>query len=244
LDILSGQPAVSISQRRRYDKIRKDIASPDMLETRSMEPEIMDQPGIAADIQAKFHRDLKLIHRLLGNWEEIERRLRGSGARTVIDLGCGDGALLAHLKSALALDRVIGVDIEPPPDTAPGVEIIAADAIYEELPRADVAVSVLTLHHLADEQIVALIRNASRSVKRFVCLDLVRHPLPLVLYTVFICPMLSRVSVHDGKQSIRRAFTPAEFRSLVDRALNGTRATVDHWVSPVRARQIIDIRWE
>lgn len=204
----------------------------------------MDQPGMAADIQAKFHRDLKLIHRLLGNWEEIERRLRGSGARTVIDIGCGDGALLAHLKSALVLDRVIGVDLEPPPETVPGVEIVAADATCEALPRADAAVSVVTFHHLTDEQIVALIRNARRSVKRFVCLDLVRHPLPLVLYTVFICPMLSRVGAHDGRQSIRRAFTPAELRGLVDLALKGTRATVDHWVSPLRARQVIDIRWE
>jgi hypothetical protein len=101
----------------------------------------------------------------------------------------------------------------------------------------------MVLHHLTDGEVTALIRNAGRSVKRLICLDPVRHPLPLALYTVFLCPFLSPVGALDGRQSIRRSFRPEELAALVRRAIEGTGATVEHWVSPVFARQVIDIRW-
>jgi hypothetical protein len=47
----------------------------------------------------------------------------------------------------------------------------------------------------------------------------------------------------DGRQSIRRAFTPEEFAELVRTALAGTRATFTTDASPFLSRQIIDIRY-
>ena len=106
-----------------------------------------------------------------------------------------------------------------------------------------IAVCSLVAHHLTPEQNIALIRNVGRSCRRFIIQDLIRHPLPLVLFTVFLCPMIGREAAVDGRQSIRRAFTPQEFRELVGAAIAGTGATFTTDVSRFLSRQIIDIKY-
>jgi SAM-dependent methyltransferase len=211
------------------------------MKERSLQPEIMDRPDPPPELARMFHRDLNLIHRAMGNWRAIARRVRG--ARSVIDIGCGDGALLAYLRATLSLEEITGVDLKPPSCAIAGIPILAADATRDLLPRADTAVSVMLLHHLTDDQVIALIRNARRSVKRFISLDPVRHPLPLIAYTLFFCPFLSKVGASDGRQSIRRSFLPSELAALAARAIAGTGATFEHRVSPFYSSQVIDIRW-
>ena len=89
-----------------------------------------------------------------------------------------------------------------------------------------------------------MIRNVGRSCRRFIVLDLIRHRMPLVLFTIFICPLIGKVAAVDGRQSIRRAFTPEEFADLVRTALAGTQGTFTMDVSPLRSRQVIDIRFD
>ena len=209
---------------------------------RSLEPELMDSPDIIGPILDKFHRDLNFVNKCLGTFPTIERFIRDDDQPVgrVLDIGCGGGALLEYLHKSLGVE-VIGVDLKPP-DTA-SVPIIAADAVTEPLPEADVAVCSLVAHHLTPEQNIALIRNAGRSCRRFIIHDLIRHRLPFVLFTVFLCPLIGREAAVDGRQSIRRAFTPDEFRELVRTALEGTNATFTTDVSPFLSRQIIDIRY-
>jgi hypothetical protein len=78
--------------------------------------------------------------------------------------------------------------------------------VRDALPAADVAVSVCMVHHLRDEELVQMIRNVGRTCRRFVILDLVRHRVPLALFSVFGPLCLPRVNVLDGRQSIRRAY--------------------------------------
>lgn len=209
---------------------------------RSLEPELMDSPDVKGPALDKFHRDLKFINWCLGTFPTIERFIQNDGkpVRRIVDIGCGGGALLEYLERGLGVE-VIGVDPKPP--VTAKVPIIAADAVTERLPDADIAVCSLTAHHLTPEQNVALIRNVSRSCRRFIIHDLIRHPLPLVLFTVFLCPLIAREAAVDGRQSIRRAFTPEEWRELVRTATAGTGATFTTDVSPFRSRQIIDIRY-
>jgi len=105
-------------------------------------------------------------------------------------------------------------------------------------------VSVCLMHHLRDEEFIDLIRNVGRACRRFVILDLVRNRLPLVLFSV-AAPVirLPRVNVLDGRQSIRRAYSPVEFRTLIAKALAGTGGTFHHRVAPFWIRQIADIRY-
>ncbi len=189
-----------------------------------------------------FHRDLKVVNTLLGNMRVLIERMRAQPPASVLDIGCGNGALLHEIRKQFGI-AVTGVDLRVPAHNDYQVPIIAADATCDLLPQADTAVCLLVIHHLSEEQVIALIRNVGRSCNRFICLDLVRHPLPMVLFTAFICPFIHRPAALDGRQSIRRAFKPAELRSLIERALAGTNAIFEHWVSPIHARQIIDITY-
>jgi SAM-dependent methyltransferase len=202
----------------------------------------MDSPDVKGPVLDKFHRDLNFIHKCLGTFPTIERFIRSDDqpVRRVIDIGCGGGALLEYLQKRLNVE-VIGVD-QKPPDSA-RVKIVAGDGVTDRLPEADVAVCSLLCHHLTPEQNIALIRNTGRSCRRFVIQDLIRHPLPLTLFTLFLCPLIGREAAVDGRQSIRRAFTPEEFRDLAGTALEGSSASLATDISPFLSRQIIDIRY-
>jgi len=99
------------------------------------------------------------------------------------------------------------------------------------------------LHHLREDEVIALVRNTSRSVRRFIAMDLVRHWLPLALFTAFLSPLLMPEVAADGRQSIRRAYTAEELKAIVERAVAGSGARVIHRVAPLRLRQTIDIVW-
>lgn len=209
---------------------------------RSLEPELMDSDDVPESDRAAFHRDLAFIHRLLGNLTSVVQRLHlaTQPVRSVLDIGCGDGAVLAQIRDSAGVE-VTGIDLRPPDSDVHGVSILQRDATCDELPPADVAITLLTLHHLTDDQVVSVIRNTARSCRRLICLDLVRHPLPFALFSMFIGPLVHKVAADDGRQSIRRAFKPGELRALVATALQGTGATFEHEVSPYYARQIVDI---
>ena len=202
----------------------------------------MDAPDIPEELLARFHKDLARIHFFLGTHATIERFLRQDSQplQRVLDIGCGDGLLLEYLQKKLSVEG-IGIDQKPMP--RPGVHIIAADAVSGDLPHADAAVCSLLNHHLTPEQNIALIRNVGRSCRRFVISDLIRHPMPLVLFSLFICPLIGHEAGADGRQSIRRAFTPEEFAELVRTALAGSGGTFSMDVSPFKSRMIVDIRY-
>jgi SAM-dependent methyltransferase len=207
---------------------------------RSFDSEILDGEDVPAEVVARAHRGLRLTHALLGNRAAILRALRRDGPpiRRVLDVGCGHGGMLADIRARLAVD-VIGADLKPPATAL--VPIVRADVTRDPLPEADVAISVCLAHHLTDDQFVDLIRNVAKSCRRFIILDLVRSRIPLVLFRVAAPLVLPPVNVADGATSIRRAFTPAEFRVLAGRALNG--APFRHAVAPLYIRQIADITY-
>jgi 2-polyprenyl-3-methyl-5-hydroxy-6-metoxy-1,4-benzoquinol methylase len=202
----------------------------------------MDSPDINGPVLETFHRDLIFVNRALGTFGTIERFLRKSDppVRSVLDIGCGSGALLDHLRRRMNVE-VIGVDLKPWPMTL--VPVVTANAVVDRLPEADAAVTTLMAHHLTPEENIALIRNVSRSCRRFLIHDLIRHPVPMAGFTIFLGPLIGREARLDGRQSIRRAFTPRELSELVQTALAGTAATFTQDVSPFLSRQVMDIRF-
>jgi len=210
---------------------------------RSEKPEIMDDPHMPEHCLRMFHTDLDRLNRILGNTEMILTRLKTGSRRvsSVLDIGCGQGGILAEIRAELGA-HVQGVDLKPPRENPHCVDILTADATTEPLPSADAAISVLTIHHLSPDDVVRLVQNVGRSCARFVVLDLVRSPVPLALFS-FLRPMVQKVVFLDGKQSIRRAYTPDELRALIVRGLVGTNSTFEQWVSPIHAKQIIDITY-
>ncbi len=210
---------------------------------RSTGEELLESPYLPDHVVARAYQDLARTHRWLGNTAEILRLLRSDPVpvRSVLDIGCGQGALLEHVRRELGVD-VLGIDLRPAPASA-AVPIITGDAVLDPLPAADVAIAVCLVHHLSEGDFVRLIQNVSRSCRRFIVLDLVRHRLPLVLFRAFLAPFLYRLNVIDGMTSVRRSYTPAEMRRVFNRALRGTNGRARHKVSPLFIRQVVDISW-
>jgi SAM-dependent methyltransferase len=211
---------------------------------RSFEAEILDSGGQQPEMLARAHRALSLTHSLLGNHAAILRALRRDGqtVRRVLDIGCGHGGLLEKVRRQIGAE-VLGVDLRPPERGVGEFPILKLDAVREVLPQADVAVCVCLVHHLPDEDFVEMIRNVGRTCHRFVILDLVRHRVPMVLFSAAAPLCLPRVNVLDGRQSIRRAYTAEEFRAAIARAVAGTGAKFRHTVAPFWIRQMADIRY-
>jgi 2-polyprenyl-3-methyl-5-hydroxy-6-metoxy-1,4-benzoquinol methylase len=205
--------------------------------------ELLEDMSLPPEVVARAYRDLARLHRWLGNDTAILRLLRTGPTpiHSVLDLGCGHGALLQHIRRDLGL-QVLGFDLRPAPAATP-VRILTGNAVSDPLPSADVAIALCLTHHLSETEVVQLIHNVSRSCRRLILLDLVRHRLPLILFRVFVAPLLQRINSADGTTSIRRSFTPAEFRAIVAEAVQGSSARVSHTVAPLYNRQVIDIRW-
>jgi 2-polyprenyl-3-methyl-5-hydroxy-6-metoxy-1,4-benzoquinol methylase len=205
--------------------------------------ELMDDPSLPEELLAAAHRDLARVHRWLGNTAALLALLRQGPepVRSVLDIGCGRGALLEELRAELGVE-VVGFDLRPAPASAP-VRILAGNAVVDPLPQADVALAVCLVHHLGEAEIVGLVRNVSRSCKRLIVLDLVRHRLPLTLFGIFAPLLLQRINVADGLTSIRRAYTPEELARIVGEALRGADAELVQCVAPGFTRQVLDIRW-
>jgi SAM-dependent methyltransferase len=205
---------------------------------RSYEPEILDGHSLPEPVVARAYRDLTRLHRFLGNTGALVRAIRHDPfpVRRVLDIGCAYGGVLADVRDRLGVD-VIGADLRPP--TGAFVPVVRADAIRDLLPAADIAFSICVAHHLSEPEMAQLIANVGRSCRRFLLIDLVRHPLPLALFRIFVAPFFSRVAAADGVLSIRRAYTPAEFAGIAARAGVPFR----HSVAPFCIRQTLDIRY-
>lgn len=210
---------------------------------RSYEHEILDGDNVPDHVAERAYHHLHRTHRLLGNTATLIRLLARDPmpVRRVLDVGCGQGAVLLDIQRRLGVEAV-GVDLKPVPRRTP-FPILQADAAHDPLPRADVAVSICLAHHLREEEFIALVQNVGRSCRRFVILDLVRNRLPLALFRVFAPLFVSRLNVYDGCLSIRRAYTPDEFRAAIGRAIAGTNARFTHTVAPFSIRQLADIRY-
>jgi SAM-dependent methyltransferase len=213
--------------------------------TRKYEAEILDSAGVPEALVERAYLDLARIHRWLGDTNLVVRAIGEDPrpVRRVLDVGCGTGVVLEEVGRRLGVE-VVGVDINPHPRIAAPVPIFQADARRDPLPVADVAYSMHLGHHLNEPDLALLIHNVGRFCRRFILLDLVRHPLPLALFRVFIAPFVCPIDVQDGQRSIRRSFTPTELSSLTASALAGTGASFRHSVAPLHMRQVMDISYE
>ena len=154
---------------------------------RSTAPEVMDDPAVPQGVLDAFYADLTRLNSLLGNDKHVIQLIKRDLPRSVLDIGCGQGELLAKLRDTLGV-QVRGVELRLTNSSANRVLITQADATVEPLPASDLAICLLTVHHLDETQVVDLIRNVQRSCRRFLIVDLVRHPLPLALFSLFMRP--------------------------------------------------------
>ncbi|HET6574308.1 MAG TPA: methyltransferase domain-containing protein [Fimbriiglobus sp.] len=221
------------------------------LQDRDRQPEIMDRPDLDPAAHHRALRGLARINRwsrsVVAIWPVVEDAARQTHGRPVrvFDLACGAGDVLVGLwrRAAkagvpVALDGsdISSVALEHAARRAAEagavVRLFQADALRDTLPDGyDVVCTSLFLHHLADDEAVAVLTRMKQCTERVVAVDdLLRSPAGYALAWAGTRLLTrSRVVHADGPLSVRAAFTVPEVRQLADRA-GLTGATVRrHW---------------
>ena len=214
-------------------------------------PELMDQPGLDAREHARALRGLRRINVLSRSsailWPAIARlaRDRPGPPIRVLDLASGGGDVAIGLARRAARARlnvqVVGCDISSQAiDHARrqaeardlDVRFFPCDVLHEPLPDGyDVLTCSLFLHHLDEDDAVALLRRMATAARRTVRVnDLVRSR-PGYWLAWLGCRVLSRSRIvrYDGPASVAGAFTPREALSLATRAGLAGATVTRHW---------------
>ncbi|MEO8496506.1 MAG: methyltransferase domain-containing protein [Planctomycetota bacterium] len=207
------------------------------MRNRVLIPEQMDDPELDRDEHARALRGLQRINRWTRNaslvWKYVSQVACEVGDRPlrVLDIATGAADIpIALLKMSESRgvkleidacdfsDQAIAVATENCAVAKVGVRLFHHDILRDELPeRYDVVMCSQFLHHLTNEDVALVLRKMkSAATKRVVAVDLERG-LANWLQVWFATRVLSRSKVvhFDGPQSIRAAFTLAEFNSLV-----------------------------
>lgn len=207
---------------------------------RCRQPEVMDQPDLAPDRHRHALAGLARLNALSGTAASYYGPLRDWQARQgldrlrILDLACGSGDVTVRLwrrAVGAGLDwRLAGCDLSPVAVEAARERALRAQAevhffVHDVLAGAvttpyDAVLCSLFLHHLDDDQAVALLRAAAATGARLILLnDLDRSRAGLAL--AYLAPRLFSRSpvVHtDAPRSVRAAYRPAEARALAEQA--------------------------
>jgi SAM-dependent methyltransferase len=209
---------------------------------RSFEKELLDDLACAPETRREILASLGSVHRLLLTHRWVITQLRRSQASSVLDIGSGNGMLVARILEMLNINAT-GVDLVAPLEST-RCKTLVLNAVTDPLPQADAGVAVFLAHHLSEEELRSLIHNAARSVRSLIVVDPVRNWLPLLLFRLALCPWLHPGTASDGLQSIHRAYTAKEFQAIIGTAAAASGGRWHHWVAPLRSWQAIEIQWQ
>lgn len=216
------------------------------LARRSTRRELLDQGVLADDELATNLADLERLNRLPGgvgaSVAAVARLVEGADA-SVLDVGAGRGDIaLAFTRRGW---RTVALDSDPAVlaiararlGTAPNVGLVHADgrALPFDDGSFDVAHCSLLVHHLDPPDAVALLREMGRVARRGVVInDLRRGLLPLAAVSVAVALLgRCRATRHDGRLSVRRAYTLDEIDTLLAEAGLGVVRRSPAWLPRV-----------
>jgi SAM-dependent methyltransferase len=221
-------------------------AYPCSMRSRVLTPEQMDDPNLDPVLHRQALAGLARLNTWSGGanllWKQLRRFTPSTKPLRILDVATGSGdvpiALARRAKRHGLPWQFSGCDVS---DTAlsaaranatqAGVEMdfFQHDVFRDPLPDGfDVILASLFLHHLTDEQAVALLKEMGRAANHAVVVsDLLRSPVNLLVVTVASRVLSRSPVVHfDGPASVRAAYTSAEARDLALRA-GLTDATVE-----------------
>ena len=196
--------------------------------------ELMDLPVDAPDELERNLADIEFANRWLGGIAPIQRAVRRTGARTILDVGSGSGDV-AH---ALVRDgRRRGVDVRATcldrseamlgiarRRTGGDERLTFVRGEGERLPFDDATFDVVTctlaLHHFEPPAARELLREMRRVARLTPIVgDLARSRLALAATWLYVhVTTRNRLTLHDAPLSVRRAYVPAEALALAREA--------------------------
>ena len=206
-------------------------------------PELMDACTDRAML-AGCLRDLAWANRLTGSYRPtlqfldrvLKRRTASPEPLRLLDVGAGYGDMLRRIVRWAASRRLAaeltGIDLHPLTASiaaeattkaglpAGSIAWETGDCMERTAPAPDVIISSLVMHHLEEEEIVALLRWMEQTARLgWFINDLERQPTPARLWGVLATVMRWHPFLHhDGPVSFRRAFRAEDWSRLLDRA--------------------------
>jgi SAM-dependent methyltransferase len=205
------------------------------LRTRERIPELMDDPAIDPGEHRRALAGLARLNRVSDSsgvlWPSVAKLARELKRPVrVLDVATGSGDVPRRLlrradRAGLALE-VSGCDLSPTAIAEAArepsaVRFFVHDVLHARLPAGfDVVTCSLFLHHLSEDEAVALLTNMESTAARLILVnDLSRSRFGYCAVWL-ACRLLTRSPVvrFDGPASVRSAFTPAEALALAERA--------------------------
>lgn len=205
--------------------------------------ERMDRPDVdpaeldvALDHIAAVNRWLGARRALISHAAGILSDRSGSESLQVLDVGTGAGdlplALARWAADARVPLRITAADLHEETLAlartrirgSPGVRLVRADGLRLPFPDGafDLALLSMTLHHMDGDALVAVLEELGRVARGgHVLVGELERSLPNYLGARLLAATVWRgnpITRHDGPLSVLRAFTPAELRSLGERA--------------------------
>jgi 2-polyprenyl-3-methyl-5-hydroxy-6-metoxy-1,4-benzoquinol methylase len=207
------------------------------LSRRSTESEWLDDASASSADLKLVLRDLARFNgAMLGHWPVVAwlRRATRNAPRdqslTVVDVGCGSGDLLRAIrrwsrKRGLAI-RLIGLDLSrdtidiarAATDAVDQIEYRVADVFdYRATEPVDIVVSSLLTHHFSDAMIVRFLHWMEATARKgWLIYDLQRHAVPYFFIGLMgKLTSLHRIVIHDGRISVARSLTRAEWQCRI-----------------------------
>ena len=202
------------------------------MKKRSTEKELMDL-GPEFYTHQEYRDCLKKLG-VIGKWLGGNRatlwalRSLDNIFRSIIDVGCGNGALAHMFAQKFSNVRVVGVDIDQDAIKAaqekPGTSnltfqhqkntsLLSLGQIY------DVVHICLVCHHMTDDELVQfLVECKTVARKAIVINDLQRSLISYMLFWVVSPLFFNRMTRYDGLLSIKRGFRKAELKNYLKQA--------------------------
>jgi SAM-dependent methyltransferase len=179
---------------------------------RSVMPEILD--GLAADDPEalRSRRDLRMINGVMGNLRWVRRQVERFDPEGVVEIGAGDGGLLAGLHKG-GRRKVLGIDLAPRPASLPeAVDWVQGD-VFESFQPRDCVVANLFLHHFEEARLRELGAALRECSVLCICEPLRARFAMAEGYALF--PLVNRVTRHDMIVSIRAGFRRGELTEIL-----------------------------
>ncbi|MCA6438081.1 MAG: methyltransferase domain-containing protein [Bacteroidetes bacterium] len=204
-----------------------------MFKERSYKKELLDGDHIPEEDLYQNLKELDVINNLLGGYSmtfsALKKVLKKGVKSTIVDIGCGGGDTLKRIFEWNIKEnydvQLYGIDLKQTcihyantNNSKKEIKFICDDYrnINKHLPKVDVIHACLFCHHLADNEIVELIKFAQKNKSTLIINDLERNA--IAYYSIKLLTRIfskSYLVKNDAPLSVLRGFKRNEWEKLI-----------------------------